>query len=217
MNKQIRILLVEDHEVMRAALCSLLNAHEEFAVVGEADNGRELLGMVEKAAPDVVIMDINLPELNGIEATRQLVARFPHIKVLGLSIHLRGRMVSEILKAGAHGYVPKSSAAGELIAAINAIMAGKMYVSPEVLADLVETRTRAATGETAFVKLTEREREVLQLLAEGDSSKEIADKLCLSLPTIHTHRQHMMQKLGARGVADLVRYAIREGIISSDT
>ena len=216
MDKQIRILLVEDHEVMRAALRSLLDSNEEFVVVGEADNGREMLALIEKAVPDVVVMDINMPELNGIEATRQLSNRFPHVKVLGLSIHVKGRMVSEMLKAGAVGYVPKTGAARELLDAIRTVMRGKVYISPEVLGDLVETRAHAASGEDAFMKLTDREREVLQLLAEGDSTKEIADKLCLSVPTVHTHRQHIMQKLNARSIADLVRYAIREGIISSE-
>lgn len=217
MDRPIRILLTEDHEVMRAALRSLLDSNPEFTVVGEAGNGREMMGLIGKTAPDVVVMDINMPELNGIDATRQLTAQFPHVKVLGLSIHVKGRMVSEILKAGALGYVPKSSAAAELIGAISTIMQGKMYVSPEVLGDLVEARTRAASGKDAFAKLTEREREVLQLLAEGHSTKEIADKLCLSVPTVHTHRQHLMRKVSARSVADLVRYAIREGIISADT
>lgn len=216
MKDKIRLLLAEDHEVMREALRSLLNAHSGLTVVGEAGTGRELLALAETTAPDVVVMDINMPELNGIEATRQLCAGFPHIRVIGLSVHEKGRMVSEMLKAGATGYVPKSSAARELLTAIRTVMAGKLYVSPEVLGDLMETRTRAG-DETAFVKLTEREREVLQLLAEGDSTKEIASKLFLSVPTIHTHRQHIMQKLNARSIADLVRYAIREGIISADT
>lgn len=217
MDRPIRILLTEDHDVMRAALRSLLDAREELQVVGEADNGREMMTMIGKTTPDVVVMDINMPELNGIEATRQLCASHPHIKVLGLSVHMNGRMVSEMLAAGAMGYVPKSSAASELLEAIRTVMKGKMYVSPEVLGDFVETRNRATSSESAFVKLTEREREVLQLLAEGDSTKEIADKLFLSIPTIHTHRQHIMQKLNARSIADLVRYAIREGIVSSDT
>ena len=216
MNKQIRILLAEDHDVMREALRFLLDAREEFTVVGEADDGRQVMAVAEKTAPDVVVMDINMPELNGIEATRQLIDRFPHIKVLGLSIHTKGRMVSEMLKAGAHGYVPKNSAATELISAIRTVMAGKMYVSPEVLGGLVETRSQGASGASAFEKLTEREREVLQLLAEGYATKEVAHKLCLSVPTIHTHRQHIMQKLNVRSIADLVRYAIREGITTSD-
>jgi two-component system response regulator NreC len=217
MDRPIRILLAEDHDVMRAALRSLLDAREEFVVVGEAGNGREMMAIIEQTTPDVVVMDINMPELNGIEATRQLCARFPRIKVVGLSVHVKGRMVSEMLNAGAKGYVPKSSAAKELLEAIRTVMDGKMYVSPEVLGDLVELRSQGASGETAFKKLTKREREVLQLLAEGYSTKEIGDKLCLSVPTIHTHRQHIMQKLGTSSIADLVRYAIREGIISTDS
>ncbi len=216
MDKLIRILLVEDHVVMRAALRSLLDANKEITVVGEADNGRQMMGLIDSTAPDVVVMDINMPELNGIDATRQLCARSPHIKVLGLSLHVSGRMVSEMLNAGARGYVPKSSAAGELLEAIRTIMAGKMYVSPEVLEGLVEARSRTTSGENAFAKLTEREREVLQLLAEGYPTKQVAEMLCLSVPTTHSHRQHIMQKLNARSIADLVRYAIREGIIPFD-
>lgn len=215
MNRPVRILLTEDHAVMRAALRSLLDSKEEFMVVGEADNGREMMSMVEKTAPDVVVMDINMPELNGIDATRQLCNRYPHIKVLGLSVHVKGRMVSEILNAGAVGYVPKISAAEELLAAIRSVMDGKMYVSPEVLGDLIEIHSREASR-GVFVKLTEREREVLQLLAEGNSTKETADKLCLSIPTIHTHRQHIMEKLNANSIADLVRYAIREGLVTPE-
>ncbi|WP_372795718.1 response regulator [Pontiella sp.] len=216
MDRAIRILLVDDHDVMRAALCSLLNAHDEFTVVGEVSSGREVCPAAEKTAPDVVVMDINIPELNGIDATRQLCTRFPHVKVIGLSVHMNGRMVSEMLAAGAMGYVPKSSAAQDLLSAIRTVMDGKMYISPDVLEDFVQARSDARPDGGAFVRLTEREREVLQLLAEGDSTKEVAEKLCLSVPTIHTHRQHMMEKLGARGIADLVRYAIREGIITSD-
>jgi DNA-binding NarL/FixJ family response regulator len=216
MTKKIRILLVEDHQVMREALHSLLDANGEFVVVSEASNGREALALARKAAPDVVVMDINLPELNGIDATRQIMAYLPQVKIIGLSVHMKGLMVSEMLKAGAAGYVPKTSAAQELLTAIRTVMTGKIYVSPEVLGDVMEARTRAASGEeSAFAKLTEREREVLQLLAEGHSTKEIADTLHLSAPTIHTHRQHIMQKLDARSIADLVRYAIREGIVSA--
>lgn len=215
--KQIRLLLVEDHTVMREALQSLLDSHSEFVVVGEASKGHEVLMLAEKTAPDVVVMDINIPELNGIDATRQLVARFPHIRILGLSINVQGRMVSEMLKAGARGYVPKSCAARELLDAIRTVYAGKMYVSPEVLGDVVDSQLKSPQPESgAFITLTEREREVLQLIAEGHSTKEVGDLLCLSTPTIHSHRQHIMQKLNARSIADLVRYAIREGIISME-
>ncbi len=216
MNRPIRLLLAEDHEVMREALHALLDSNDEVAVVGDASNGREVMVLAGKTAPDVVVMDINMPELNGIDATRQLTATFPNLKVIGLSIHVDGRMVSEMLKAGAQGYVSKSSGSRELLAAIRAVVAGKMYVSPEVMGDFVETRNRADGEPGVFAALSSREREVLQLIAEGHSTKEIGDKLCLSVPTIHTHRQHVMQKLNARSVADLVRYAIREGIVSPD-
>jgi DNA-binding NarL/FixJ family response regulator len=216
MRREIRILLVDDHEVMRAALRSLLDACEAFKVVGEAANGREIMGLIDRFEPDVVVMDINMPELNGIDATRQLRARAPNTKVLGLSVHTKGRMVSEMLNAGARGYVSKRSAASELLEAIRTVMSGKMYISPEVLGDFVECQNGQVTGKAGLAKLTEREREVLQLLAEGSTVKEVAAKLCLSVPTIHTHRQHIMQKLNARNIADLVHFAIREGIVSPD-
>ena len=186
--------------------------------MGEACNGRELLDLVNKGAPDVVVMDINMPELNGIETTRQLCARFPHVKIIGLSVHTNGRIVTEMLKAGAAGYVTKTSAAQELLIAIRAVMKGQVYVCPEVLGNVMGVRHHASPGGEggAFAKLTDREREVLQLLAEGDSTKEIADKLNLSVPTVHTHRQHIMQKTGTRSVVDLVHYAIREGLISAE-
>jgi two-component system, NarL family, response regulator NreC len=216
MKRKIKILLADDHEVMRAALRSLLDSREDLAVVGEAGNGRELMAQIETRAPDIVVMDINMPELNGIEATRQLLSTYPHLRVLGLSIHIKGRMVSEMLNAGASGYVPKNCAASELLEAISCVSEGKMYISPEVLGDFVESRNRTAATANAFATLTEREREVLQLLAEGYPTKEVASKLSLGVPTVHTHRQHLMQKLNARSIADLVRYAIREGIVSSD-
>lgn len=216
MIRKIKILLADDHEVMRSALRSLLDSREEFTVVAEAGNGREVLGLVEQHEPDVVVMDINMPELNGIEATRQLCTSYPNIRVLGLSIHVKGRMVSEMLNAGARGYVPKNSAASELLQAIHTVMTGKMYISPEVLGDFVDSRSRAVSAENPFTALTEREREVLQLLAEGYPTKQVAEKLGLGVPTVHTHRQHLMQKLNARSIADLVLYAIREGIISAD-
>ena len=217
MGSKIRIMLADDHEVMRSALRSLLDSRDDLVVVAEAGTGREVLSQIEDTMPDVVVMDINMPELNGIETTRQLCASYPQVRVLGLSIHANGRMVSEMLNAGASGYVPKNCAASELLEAIHLVRAGKMYVSPEVLGDFVVSRSREGSQENAFAALTEREREVLQLLAEGFPTKEVAEKLSLGVPTVHTHRQHLMQKLNARSVADLVRYAIREGIVSSDT
>lgn len=216
MNKPIRLVLVEDHAIMREALQSLLESKEEFIVIGEASSGRDALALIEKTSPDIVIMDINIPELNGIDVTRQVCERFPQTRILGLSVHMRGRMVSEMLKAGAMGYVPKSCAARELLTGLRAVAEGKMYVSPDVLGELVECQNHSNEDKKTgiFTRLTEREREVLQLIAEGYSTKEIGDKIHLSVPTIHTHRQNIMRKLNARSIADLVRYAIREGIIS---
>lgn len=217
MENQIKLLLAEDHEVMREALRSLLDNDSEFIVVGEAKNGREALELVQSCVPDVVVMDVNLPELNGIEATRQLHEMYPHIKVIGLSVHEKGRVIMEMINAGAVGYLPKTSAARELIDAIKTVMKGNLYVSSSVLGGLMDAQRLAKNTESVFAKLTDREREVLQLLAEGYATKEVADKLNLSVPTVHTHRQHLMQKLNARGVADLVRYAIREGITTSES
>ena len=218
MTRPIRLMLVEDHTVMREALHSLLESKEDLLVVGEASSGREALSIAEQTAPDVIILDINIPELNGIDVTRQLTNRSPQAKILGLSVHEKGRMVTEMIKAGASGYVPKSCASRELLDGIRTVASGKMYISPQVLGDVVESRMRPPSDDedNIFSALSEREREVLQLIAEGYSTKEIGDVLCLSVPTIHTHRQNIMKKLNARSIADLVRYAIREGIVSSD-
>ena len=216
MSSQVTLLLAEDHEIMRDALRSLLDEHGGYVVVAEAENGREAITLVAKEMPDVVVMDINLPELNGIEATRKLCEDYPDIRIIGLSVHERGRMVMEMMNAGAKGYLPKTSAAKELIEAIDAVMRGETYVSASVVSGMMEAMQSDAVSDDAFVKLTEREREVLQLLAEGYITKQVADKLDLSVPTVHTHRQHLMQKIRARGIADLVRYAIREGITTSN-
>ncbi|MBN2163659.1 MAG: response regulator transcription factor [Pontiellaceae bacterium] len=217
MEKQIKLLLAEDHEIMREALRSLLDEHDEYVVVAEAQNGREAIALAASTRPDVIVMDINLPELNGIEATRRLHEDFPNMHIIGLSVHEKGRMVMEMMNAGARGYLPKTSAARELIDAINTVMEGKVYVSSSVLSGLMDAQRMSSHPDDAFARLTEREREVLQLLAEGYATKEVADKLDLSVPTVHTHRQHLLQKLDARGVADLVRYAIREGITSTES
>lgn len=216
MGKIIRLLLVEDHTIMREALHALLDMDEELTVVGEARTGRETMDLVERCTPQVVVMDINLPELNGIETTRQLSERFPNVKVVGLSIHEKGSMVAEMINAGARGYVPKSAAADELRDAIRTVLNGKLYVSPSVLSSLIDAERRIS-GTSAFNMLSERELEVLQLLAEGYCTKEVAGKLNISIPTAHTYRQHLMQKLDARGIADLVRYAIREGVTTTET
>lgn len=210
MNSPIRILLVEDHDIVREGLRSLIEARPDHVVVAEAATGREALALAQTTSPQVAIMDINLPELNGIETTRQLTAAHPRVKVIGLSVHTGGRLVHEMLAAGAAAYLPKSCAARELFAAIESVMKGRMYVSPAI--------QEAAPGSASdpMASLSGRERQVLQMLAEGRSTKEVARLLGLVTATVHTHRQNIMRKLRCRSIADITRLAIREGVTSLD-
>lgn len=219
MSAPIRIVLAEDHAIVREGLRSLLESQEGIAIVGEAEDGRQALQLIRQTSPDVVVMDINMPELNGIEATRQILTIHPDGKVIGLSVHVQAQFVSEMIRAGATGYVPKKSAARELLTAIHTVMAGNMYISPEVTEQVMERHVRRPPPQsaTAFSKLTGREREVLQLLAEGKTVKETASILCLSVPTVHTHRQSIMRKLNHHSIAELTKYAIRQGLTSLDT
>jgi DNA-binding NarL/FixJ family response regulator len=218
MTASIRILLVEDHAIVREGLRSLLESQEGIAIVAEAEDGRKALAMVEKVSPNVVVMDINLPELNGIETTRKILEIRPATQIIGLSVHMQAQFVSELIRAGATGYVPKKCAARELLTAIQAVMAGNMYISPEVTEQIMDRHVRrpVSPSSTAFSKLTSREREVLQLLAEGKSVKETAVILSLSAPTVHTHRQSIMRKLNQHSIAELTKYAIRQGLTSLD-
>lgn len=210
MSTPIRILLVEDHDIVREGLRSLIEARPGHLVVAEAATGRAALDLVPTTSPHVVILDINLPELNGIETTRQLATAHPRVKIIGLSVHTGGRLVHEMIAAGAAGYLPKNCAARELFAAIESVMKGRMYVSPA----LNESVPGGATDPLAA--LSGRERQVLQLLAEGRSTKEVARLLDLVTATVHTHRQNIMRKLHCRSIAEITRLAIREGVTSLD-
>lgn len=210
----IRILIADDHTIVREGFRSLLEAEEGMDVVGEAADGRSAVRLARDLQPDVVIMDVRMPELNGIEATRQVVAENPNVKVIGLSMHLEKQFISEMLKAGASGYLLKDCPSEELVMAIKAVKQGKMFLSPAVAGKVVENFVVRRDGQesTAFTSLTEREREVLQLIAEGNSVKEIAGLLHLSVNTIHTHRKNIMEKLDLQSTAALTKYAIREGL-----
>ena len=213
-----RVLLADDHKILRQGLRTLLEQEEDIHIVGEADNGRSAVKLAGELAPDVVIMDVAMPDLNGIDATRRVIEAEPKTRVLALSMHSDGRYVKGMLQAGARGYILKDCAAEELTRAIRAVMAGQVYVSPGVTGTIVDDYLRqlSATGVDEAATLTHREREVLQLLAEGGSTANIAAELHLSVKTIETHRKHIMDKLGLRSIAELTKYAIREGITTLD-
>jgi DNA-binding NarL/FixJ family response regulator len=216
---EIRVLLAEDHTIVRKGLRSLLDAEATISIVGEAENGRQAVEQVEQLLPDVVVMDIGMPELNGLEATRQIKKRFPDVQVLILTVHTDQEYVLQILRAGASGYLVKQAAPTDLISAIQAAHRGGVFLSPSISRKVVEGYVgRAGTAEEpdSYDRLTEREREVLQLIAEGHSTRQIAEQLHVSVKTAETHRTHLMDKLGLHSTAELTQYAIRRGVISLD-
>ena len=211
-----RILIADDHKIIREGLKALLDKEEGFEVVAEAQNGLAAVRLAKKLKPDVVIMDIGMPDMNGIEATREIVNANKSVKVVALSMHSDRRFVLQMLEAGASGYLLKESAFEELVMSLNAVISGQPYLSPKVT-DVVIKEYLHSTGKnegTVFKMLSAREREVLQLLAEGKSTKQIASVLNVSVKTIETHRQQIMEKLDIHSVAELTKYAIREGITS---
>jgi len=215
--KTIRIVLADDHTVVRKGLRLLLESVPEFHVVADASNGREAVAFAEESQPNVVVMDVAMPLLNGIEAARQITAKFPQTAVVFLSMHADEGYVLKALKAGARAYLLKDSAEADLIAAVRAVSEGKAYFSPAISKMLVEDYMRqmqARAVEDSYELLTTREREVLQLLAEGKNNKEAAQLLNLSLYTVETHRANIFQKLNLHSGAELILYAIRKGVIS---
>jgi len=214
MNK-IRVLLAEDHTIVRKGLRSLLEDEAAIEVIGEAEDGREAIQKVGQLRPDVVVMDITMPALNGLEATRQIKELFPEVKVLILTMHANEEYVFQILRAGASGYVVKQAAVTELVSAIQAVYRGDSFLSPSISSEVIEEYIRQAKGvaKNSYDKLTNREREVLQLIAEGHSSREIAELLHISAKTVRVHRAHLMDKLDIHSTAGLTRYAIRKGVI----
>ena len=209
----IRVLLADDHQIIRDGLISLLANESDIEVVGEASNGRAAVEMTQRLKPDIVVMDITMPGLNGIEATRQVRAVSSDIKVLALSMHSDKRFVAGVLHAGASGYVLKNCAFRELIQAIHTVAVNQTYLSPMIADIVVESYVRhSPLPDSSLSVLTPREREVLQLISEGKPVKEIAAVLYLSHKTIEKHREQIMRKLKAHSVAELTKYAIREGL-----
>jgi DNA-binding NarL/FixJ family response regulator len=212
----IKILLSDDHEIMREGLKSLLEKQDDITVIGEAEDGRTTVKLARKLLPDIVIMDISMPDMNGIEATRQIVSRESRIKVIALSCHSDKRFVIEMLRAGASAYLLKDCAFGELVNAVRAVIANHSYMSPEITNVMIKDYRHILSKRpvSAFSILTAREREVLQLLAEGKTTKDIAARLNVSVKTIETYRHQIMDKLHMHSVADLTKYAIKEGLTS---
>jgi two-component system, NarL family, response regulator NreC len=213
----IRILLADDHTVMRSGLRALLERQSDFQVVGEAADGREAVDLALKLAPNVVVIDVAMPRLNGLDATQQITAKNSAIAVVVLSMHSDEGYIARALKAGARGYLLKDSAEADLIAAIRAVHEGKAFFSPEISRMLAEDFLRQIRDrgvEDSYELLTMREREVLHLLAEGKSNKETAAILNLSLYTVETHRANILEKLHLRGTPELILYAVRKGVIS---
>ncbi len=207
----IRILLADDHALVRQGFRMILEAQPDMEIVGQAGNGREAVELAEKLHPDVVVMDVAMPELNGTEATRRLAASTPRTRVLALSMHKDSVYVREILRAGARGYLLKDSGDTDLVAAVRAIAKGEGYISPAV-SDAVLTDYRKHVTDPLDL-LTGREREVLQSIAEGKTNKEIATSLNLSVYTVEAHRGRIMEKLNLHSTGELVRFALRNGLI----
>lgn len=215
----IRVILAEDHTIVRKGLRSLLEGEEDIEVIGEAGDGKEAITLVEQKKPDIVVMDIGMPQLNGLEATRRIKKKFPETKVLILTMHTNEEYVFEILQAGASGYVVKKAAPTELVSALRAVKQGESFLSPSISKKVIDEylqRSGEAKRRGAFELLTDREREVLQLIAEGNSTRGIAGRLFISTKTVETHRSNLMEKLDLHGTADLTRYAIRMGIVDPE-
>jgi len=215
----IRILLADDHKITRQGLRSLLEKQPDMEVVAEAEEGRTAVRLVRELVPNVVIMDVSMPDLNGMQATRKIVAEFPNVKIIALSMHSDSLFVIEMLKSGASGYLLKDCAFEDLERAIRTVVADKTYLSPTissvVVDDYLHRLSRADFADSEV--LTDREREVLQLMAEGKSTKRIALELHISAKTVETHRRQIMNKLDIHTVAELTKYAIRKGLTSLET
>jgi len=217
MSASIRILLADDHQIVRQGLRRIIEESPDMAVVGEASDGRQAIQMALDEKPNIIVMDLSMPQMNGIEAIRQIARRLPTVKILVLSMYSEDSYVVQVLEAGAKGYLLKDSADAELVQAIQAVESGKSFFSPlisRILLDEYVRQLQERGGTDRFELLTEREREILQLIAEGKTSKEAAALLSISASTVDTHRAHIMEKLDLHNPYEVVLYAVRKGLIS---
>jgi len=216
----MRILLCDDHRILREGLRSLINRQPDMEVVAEADNGREIIQQARELSPDVIIMDVSMPDMNGIDATRQIISETPSSRIIALSVHASRKFIMEMLRAGASGYVLKECAFEELVKGVHAVFSGKIYLCNAIndiivrdyLCTLKEGRQIPGEHSNAFSILTDREREVLQLIAEGKTTKEIAFNLQVSVKTVEAFRHNLMNKLGIYNIAGLTKFAVLEGL-----
>ena len=211
----IRILVADNHGILRQGIQALIEKHSDIEVVGQADNGLEAVEMTRELQPDVVLMDVTMPVLNGIEATRQIKSELPEVKVLALSVHAKREFVLDMVKAGASGYMLKECVLDDLIRAINTVVAGHSYLSPQIASIVLEGITDDSifsAGDRLSKTLTSRERQVLRLLAEGTSAKQVASQLDLNVKTIEASRRQIMEKANVDNLVDLTKYAIRQGL-----
>jgi DNA-binding NarL/FixJ family response regulator len=211
----VRLLIADDHEIVRSGLRTVLEAQQGWTVVAEASDGREAITKAKQFRPDVAVMDISMPVMNGLEAARQIIEDVPETKVLVLSIHDSDSLIQNVLKVGAHGYLLKSDATRDLISAVNALLNGRSFYTSRVERLILEGYKGNGSPSFDLPQLTSRQREVVQLLAEGKSSKEVAVALAISVKTVETHRANIMRLLDYHSVADLVRYAVRNEIIDA--
>lgn len=215
MKEESRIVIAEDHTILREGLRSLLSSEPELRVVGEAKDGREAIRRVEQLEPDLILMDLSMPRMNGVEAIREIKNRIPETKVLALTVHKAEEFVLEVLQAGADGYVLKDASSEELVMAIRSVLEGQRYLSPAVSQMVIEGYLAGRkTGESPWDTLTKREREILKLIAEGHKNKEIADYLCISVKTVEKHRANLMKKLDLHSAAALTAYAMERGLVT---
>ena len=214
----IRIILADDHKVLRYGLSEAIKNEDDMEVIGQAENGHEAVSVTKKLSPDVIIMDIAMPDLNGIEATRQILKEHPQIKIIALSMHSNKKLIHEMFKAGAKGYLLKDCEYDELINAVRVVMKDKVYLSPSITGVVIDNYMISSDADkgSAFTLLSDREREVLQLIAEGKTTKQIGLKLHVSPKTVEGHRTRIMHKLDIDNIANLTKYAIQEGLASPD-
>ncbi|MBI5928651.1 MAG: response regulator transcription factor [Chloroflexi bacterium] len=215
----IRVVIVDDHSVVRAGMRMLLESDPEIEIIGEGENGEQGIRLARELIPDVMIMDVTMPEMDGVEATRRIKQEMPHMAVLAVTIHEGADYFFRMLQAGASGYVPKRAAPEDLLHAIHVVAGGDVFLEPRIAKELVfdyVSRVRQGVAQESYDGLTEREREVLALIAEDETNQAIANRLSISVKTVERHRENIMQKLNLHTRTELVKYAIRKGIISLD-